>query len=287
VAGVRCLFRAVGHSPEEWSEGPQPTVKPKSARNRLARAVMLTCRISAPSPHPNGGWSSTSTTSTRRYPGPFEWDVMWLVASMAVAGRDNGLTAKKRRRVALATAAAYRTAMRGIRRHVDPGRLIRPLRRRGRPCPAPIRPAEEGGAPNQDSDGEGSHAGRHAGAGETDDRQGGTTAWYWRRNAWRRGSAFAREELVEAEPPGPRGRLSRAQATPPVSPYGVEDLAGAARVPREPPPLAAVAISVHSSLPKPCPLLVISGSSEGKLPVLSRNVRPCITPDRRLAARNE
>ena len=45
-------------------------------------------------------------------PGPFEWDVKRLVASMAVAGRDNGLTAKKRHRVALATAAAYRTAMR-------------------------------------------------------------------------------------------------------------------------------------------------------------------------------
>ena len=45
-------------------------------------------------------------------PGPFEWDVKRLVASMAVAGRDNGLTTKKRRRVARATAAAYRTAMR-------------------------------------------------------------------------------------------------------------------------------------------------------------------------------
>jgi Uncharacterized protein conserved in bacteria (DUF2252) len=45
-------------------------------------------------------------------PGPFEWDVKRLVASMAVAGRDNGLGARKRRRVGLATAAAYRTAMR-------------------------------------------------------------------------------------------------------------------------------------------------------------------------------
>ena len=44
--------------------------------------------------------------------GPFEWDVKRLVASMAVAGRDNGLGTKKRRRVGLATAAAYRTAMR-------------------------------------------------------------------------------------------------------------------------------------------------------------------------------
>jgi uncharacterized protein (DUF2252 family) len=45
-------------------------------------------------------------------PGPFEWDVKRLVASMAVAARENGLTAKKRRRVAVATAAAYRAAMR-------------------------------------------------------------------------------------------------------------------------------------------------------------------------------
>ena len=45
-------------------------------------------------------------------PGPFEWDVKRLVASMAVAGRDTGLGTKKRRRVGLATAAAYRTAMR-------------------------------------------------------------------------------------------------------------------------------------------------------------------------------
>ena len=45
-------------------------------------------------------------------PGPFEWDVKRLVASMAVAGRGSGFTAKKRRRVAAATAAAYRTAMR-------------------------------------------------------------------------------------------------------------------------------------------------------------------------------
>jgi uncharacterized protein (DUF2252 family) len=45
-------------------------------------------------------------------PGPFEWDVKRLVASLAVAGRENGLTAGKRRRVAVATAAAYRTTIR-------------------------------------------------------------------------------------------------------------------------------------------------------------------------------
>jgi uncharacterized protein (DUF2252 family) len=45
-------------------------------------------------------------------PGPFEWDVKRLVASMAVAGRDIGVTTKKRRQVTLATAGAYRAAMR-------------------------------------------------------------------------------------------------------------------------------------------------------------------------------
>jgi uncharacterized protein (DUF2252 family) len=44
-------------------------------------------------------------------PGPFEWDVKRLVASMAVAGRDNGLATKRWRTVALATGSAYRTAM--------------------------------------------------------------------------------------------------------------------------------------------------------------------------------
>jgi uncharacterized protein (DUF2252 family) len=44
-------------------------------------------------------------------PGPFEWDVKRLVASMVVAGRDNGLSAKRCRSAALATAAAYRNTM--------------------------------------------------------------------------------------------------------------------------------------------------------------------------------
>ncbi|MHB1431091.1 MAG: DUF2252 domain-containing protein [Streptosporangiaceae bacterium] len=45
-------------------------------------------------------------------PGPFEWDVKRLSASLAVAGRDNGFPAKARRAIVLAAAEAYRTAMR-------------------------------------------------------------------------------------------------------------------------------------------------------------------------------
>ncbi len=45
-------------------------------------------------------------------PGPFEWDVKRLAASFAVAGRDNGFPTKDRRKIALAAAEGYRTAMR-------------------------------------------------------------------------------------------------------------------------------------------------------------------------------
>jgi uncharacterized protein (DUF2252 family) len=44
-------------------------------------------------------------------PGPWEWDVKRLVASLAVAGRENGFTAKARRRVVRDAAASYRSAM--------------------------------------------------------------------------------------------------------------------------------------------------------------------------------
>ena len=45
-------------------------------------------------------------------PGPFEWDVKRLVASLVVAGRDNGFAGAGTRRVALAAATRYRKAMR-------------------------------------------------------------------------------------------------------------------------------------------------------------------------------
>ena len=44
-------------------------------------------------------------------PGPFEFDVKRLVASLVVAGRENGLSRKRTRAVAVAAGASYRTAM--------------------------------------------------------------------------------------------------------------------------------------------------------------------------------
>jgi uncharacterized protein (DUF2252 family) len=47
-------------------------------------------------------------------PGPFEWDVKRLAASLAVAGRDNGFGAKDRRKIILAGVESYRRAMRAF-----------------------------------------------------------------------------------------------------------------------------------------------------------------------------
>jgi hypothetical protein len=47
-------------------------------------------------------------------PGPWEWDVKRLAASLDVAGRGNGFGAKDRRKIVTATVASYRQAMRGF-----------------------------------------------------------------------------------------------------------------------------------------------------------------------------
>jgi uncharacterized protein (DUF2252 family) len=45
-------------------------------------------------------------------PGPFEWDVKRLAASVEIAGRDRGLSRGKRTAAVMSTVASYRTAMR-------------------------------------------------------------------------------------------------------------------------------------------------------------------------------
>ena len=44
-------------------------------------------------------------------PGSFEWDVKRLAASLAVAGRENGFGRQACRKIVLAAAGSYRTAM--------------------------------------------------------------------------------------------------------------------------------------------------------------------------------
>ena len=48
------------------------------------------------------------------HPGPFEWDVKRLAASVAIAGRDRGFKERKRRDALLATVGQYREAMRSF-----------------------------------------------------------------------------------------------------------------------------------------------------------------------------
>jgi uncharacterized protein (DUF2252 family) len=47
-------------------------------------------------------------------PGPWEWDVKRLAASLEVAGRGNGYPGKERREIVTASVASYRQAMRGF-----------------------------------------------------------------------------------------------------------------------------------------------------------------------------
>ena len=47
-------------------------------------------------------------------PGPWEWDIKRLAASLAIAGRDRGFTAKERAAIVEATAAGYRTELREL-----------------------------------------------------------------------------------------------------------------------------------------------------------------------------
>ena len=47
-------------------------------------------------------------------PGPWEWDVKRLAASLAIAGRDNGYSQKHREAAVLAMARSYRKAMTGF-----------------------------------------------------------------------------------------------------------------------------------------------------------------------------
>ena len=46
------------------------------------------------------------------HPGPFEWDVKRLAASLEIAGRNNGFTRKQRRAVVTSAVGVYRTTMR-------------------------------------------------------------------------------------------------------------------------------------------------------------------------------
>ena len=72
---------------------------------------MRICRTSGCSRRRSDDSSSTSTISTRRFPGPWEWDVKRLAVSMLVAARNSGFAVKDQERVVLDTVGEYRVRM--------------------------------------------------------------------------------------------------------------------------------------------------------------------------------
>src|SRR5260370_9310901 len=62
-------------------------------------------------PSPERSWLFALTDLAETYPGPWEWDVKRLAASLLVAGRGNGCTAAECRTAVLAGIRAYRQHM--------------------------------------------------------------------------------------------------------------------------------------------------------------------------------
>ena len=91
-------------SPFTFYRGAAAVMAHDLARDARARAstrssaATPTSRTSAASPRPSARSSSTSTTSTRRCPGPFEWDLKRLAASFEIAARDRELLGGRARR---------------------------------------------------------------------------------------------------------------------------------------------------------------------------------------------
>jgi uncharacterized protein (DUF2252 family) len=57
-------------------------------------------------------------------PGPWEWDVKRLAASLAIAGRERGFDAAQRRTVVVAATREYRQRMRELAAMRKPRRLV-------------------------------------------------------------------------------------------------------------------------------------------------------------------
>ena len=64
-------------------------------------------------------------------PGPWEWDVKRLAASMLIAARDNGFPVKEQERIGAGHGRGVPHRDEAVRRHEEPRPLVCPPRRRG------------------------------------------------------------------------------------------------------------------------------------------------------------
>ena len=117
-------------------------------------------------------------------PGPWEWDVKRLAASMLIAARDNGYAVKDQDRIVLDTVAAYRTAMAGFAAHEQPRRVVRAPGHRER-CSSELgsQLTPKMAQAHREGARQGAHQGQHVGVLQT-----------------RRASSTARPRIV-ADPP--------------------------------------------------------------------------------------
>ena len=90
-------------------------------------AATRTSRTSACSPRPTGGWSSASTTSTRRCPARSSGTSSGSSRASRSPGATAASTPPQRERVDLAAVRAYREAMREFAAMRDARRLVRAL----------------------------------------------------------------------------------------------------------------------------------------------------------------
>ena len=120
-------------------------------------------------------------------PGPWEWDVKRLAASMLIAARDNGFPVKDQEQIVLDTVEAYRTAMAGFAAmknldvwyaHLDIENTLKELGSQLKP--------RHGQADREDAR-QGPYQGQHVGLLQTDARRG-------RRSAYRRRTAADRPD---------------------------------------------------------------------------------------------
>ena len=104
------------------------------------------------------------------HPGPFEWDVKRLAASIAVAGDSLNLSKGQQERAVFAAVSSYRDVDAALRDGHDARRLVRAPRARIDPRAVGVVPVRRGAAAHAQHDRQGSVQGRAQGVHEARDR---------------------------------------------------------------------------------------------------------------------
>ena len=93
-------------------DGARPGARRRGPASTPSSAATRTSRTSAASRRPSRDLVFDLNDFDETLPGPFEWDVKRLAASVEIAGRDRGFDDKTRRACVLASVRAYREGMR-------------------------------------------------------------------------------------------------------------------------------------------------------------------------------